>query len=138
MDTENTHYCELHEKCLEDRGVKGMRADLWHMDHCTCFLVECYNFFMVEQYAHIRAYWEHKGLLKVIWSPKWGVLFEYPAGLVEAFCPKDKERVSYPYPDERELKRRELYIERMNKIDRKIESARRRKHLRVLWWRKRR
>lgn len=82
-------YEETVKRCAtEDEWVGKW---MWHHKNCTCGLVYLYNFKMVYQDDHVRAYWEAQGRLKVTWSTEFGMMLEYPKDI------KDMFEINYPY-----------------------------------------
>ena len=66
---------------------------LWHMNNCTCPVMEAYDYFMLDQSNHCKDYWENTGKIKVRWHKKVGLTFEYPVTLMDIID------VRYPYHD---------------------------------------
>ena len=84
---------KIMHKCPNRKSWKNetMETWLWHHKNCTCSIMDLYEFKMVNQDDHIRAYWETEGKLNITWSSSYGMLLHYPKTTLP-----DSE-IGYPY-----------------------------------------
>lgn len=63
---------------------------LFHLNNCTCPIMDLYEFKMVKQDDHVRAYWEAEGRLEVTWHLTYGMSLHYPKCTIDL-------SIRYPY-----------------------------------------
>lgn len=85
----------MYECPLERKRTE--KAFVFHYLNCTCSHVKLYHYHMVDQSAHIRDYFIHKGWLSVRWDETFGMLLGYPRADKSRNWFKWMMKVRWPY-----------------------------------------